>query len=161
MRYLSGEELESARAWIFLCEEIARKSTCNRVKCGSIIINNGLVIGTGFNSPPADLESQRKCAIDKKDLDPKVSDKTCCIHAEQRAIIDALKNNSDKIIGSRIYFVRLNENEKMVYSGMPYCTHCSKLVLDVGISEFVLFHKEGIYVYDTKEYNLLSFNFNK
>lgn len=44
-------------------------------------------------------------------------------------------------------------------AGKPYCTICSKMALDVGIAEFVLWHEEGITVYDTKEYNELSFQY--
>jgi len=38
--------------------------------------------------------------------------------------------------------------------------YSSKMALDNNISKFVLLHKEGIGVYDTEEYNNLSFNFN-
>ena len=35
------------------------------------------------------------------------------------------------------------------------------MALDVGIAEFVLWHEKGVCVYDTKEYNELSFQFGK
>ena len=88
---------------------------------------------------------------------PKVTDKTCCIHAEQRAIMDALINNSDKLFGSRLYFIRLDEDDVPSKAGNPYCTICSKMVVDVGIQEFVLWHEKGICVYDSQEYNDLSY----
>jgi len=49
----------------------------------------------------------------------------------------------------------------MLKSGKPYCTVCSRLALDNGIKEFVLWHTDGIKGYDTKEYNKLSYDFNK
>ena len=139
----------------------ALKSTCLRAKCGSVIVKNKEVIGRGFNSPPGNLESQRKCLVEKESYDKKVTDKTCCVHAEQRAIMDALRKNPEKVIGSVIYFIRLDKNNKISKSGEPYCTHCSKLALDSGIREFVLWHERGITSYDTKEYNLLSFEHRK
>jgi hypothetical protein len=71
--------------------------------------------------------------------------------------MDVLRNNPGKITGSRLYFIRLGEDGKKSPAGKPYCTICSKMALDSGISEFVLWHKEGICVYDTEEYNELSF----
>lgn len=89
------------------------------------------------------------------------ADKMCCVHAEQRAILDALKNNPDKITDSRLYFIRLNENGIPSRAGKPYCTICSKMALDVGIKEFVLWHEQGVCVYNTDEYNAFSFQYTE
>jgi len=35
------------------------------------------------------------------------------------------------------------------------------MALDVKIAEFVLWHKEGICVYNTEEYNQLSFEYSE
>lgn len=161
MRYLADEEEKRALTYMSEALREALGSTCERAKCGSIVVKNGVIIGRGHNSPPADLESQRRCSEEKDSLDKKVTDKTCCVHAEQRAILDALRRNPDKICDSRIYFIRLDQDALVVRAGKPYCTHCSKIALDVGISEFVLWHEEGICVYNTEEYNLLSYNFGK
>lgn len=69
----------------------AKKATCTRSKCGSIIVKNGQIIGKGYNSPPKEESSPVRCQCEKSSYDKKVTDKTCCIHAEQRAIFDALK----------------------------------------------------------------------
>jgi deoxycytidylate deaminase len=88
------------------------------------------------------------------------SDKTCCVHAEQRAIINALKSGwRNETIGSTLFFIRLDETGNFKPSGKPYCSICSKMALDVGISHFVLLHEEGWTKYDTKEYNELTFNY--
>jgi hypothetical protein len=88
-----------------------------------------------------------------------VTDKTCCVHAEQRAIMDALSSHPDKIKGSRLYFVRLDSEGNISPAGDPYCTHCSKLALDAGIAEFTLCRADGLAVYDTEEYNLVSYQY--
>lgn len=140
----------------------ARKALCLRSKCGAVIIDSeGVIIGSGYNAPPQDDQSIRRCSQKHELHTTFKSDKTCCVHAEQRAIMDALKNNPDKVNGATLYFVRLDENGEMKYSGKPYCTICSKMSLDVGIKYFALYHKEGIGVYDTKEYNELSFAYKE
>ena len=137
----------------------AEKSICEQAKCGCVIVKDEKIIGKGFNSPPAELESQRRCYKSKNDFNKKVTDKTCCIHAEQRAIIDALKNNPELIKGADLYFIRINEEGIKIPAGKPYCTICSKMALDVGIKNFILFHRKGIRIYDSQEYNDLSFDF--
>ena len=156
MRYLSGDEEKKALEYIAKTADVAKAATCERSKCGSVIVQLDQIIGSGFNSPPQDLESQRKCSCPKDSYHKKVTDKTCCIHAEQRAMMDALKTNSDKLSGSRLYFTRLDDTGALSRAGKPYCTICSKMALDVGVAEFVLWHDKGVCVYDTKEYNALS-----
>lgn len=153
------EEISLAMKYIQEAWQVALKATCWRSKCGSVIVKNSEIIGSWYNSPAWELESQRRCECNKDDYHKKVSDKTCCIHAEQRAIMDALRNNPDKIVGSRLYFVRIDDNWNIKYSGNPYCTICSKMSLDTGVSEFVLYREEWICVYDTEEYNDLSYKY--
>lgn len=137
--------------------EVAKKATCHRSKCGSLIISlDGEVISDGYNSMPCYIVED--CFKDGLATTFK-SDKTCCIHAEQRAIMNAFKNSPDKVKGSTLLFIRLDENDAPKYSGEPYCTICSKLALDAGISRFCLWHKEGWTAYETKYYNELSFQF--
>lgn len=85
------------------------------------------------------------------------SDKTCCIHAEQRAIFDALKMYPSQIEGSHLFFIRLDDENNPKVSGAPYCSICSKMALDVGIATFHLWHSNGWTAYDTDEYNKLTF----
>ena len=162
MRYLSVDvEIREVMEYFHEAANEADKSTCTSAKCGAVIANNRLIIGRGFNSPPRGLESQRRCIFNKENYDRKITDRTCCIHAEQRAILDALKNNKDKIVGSSLYFTRVGKDGDFINSGKPYCTLCSKMSLDVGISKFFLWHEEGICVYNTEEYNEISYSYRE
>ncbi len=146
--------------WMLAAEEVAKSATCGRSKCGSVIVKDGEIIGGGFNSPAGNREDQRRCGVEKTSYHRKVTDKTCCVHAEERAIMDALRRNPEKISGAVLYFVRLDGEGKSKFSGQPYCTICSKLALDTGIAEFVLWHESGITAYQTDEYNDLSYQFS-
>jgi len=155
MKYLIGQEEQEALIFIDMAAKIALSSPCFRSRCGSVIVKNNKVIGSGFNSPPKGKVLSH-CLKDDLPKDFK-SDRTCCIHAEQRAIMDALQNNHKEIIGSRLYFIRLDETGKKTRAGDLYCTICSKMALDAGLAEFVLWQEKGICVYNTDEYNNLSF----
>ncbi len=161
MRYVIWKELDECNVFLNLAKKIAKQATCLRDKCGSVVVKNGEIIWDGFNSPPANHENQRRCLCDKSIYHKKVKDQTCCIHAEQRAIMDVLKNNPDKIIWSRLYFVRLDVDWNIAPAWKPYCTICSKMTLDSWVSEFVLLHEKWVCVYDTDEYNKLSFEYTE
>jgi len=161
MKLLSGEEERQAVEYFYKAQEIALKAKCNDAKCGCVIVKDNFIIGSGFNSPPGEKENQRRCHISKNSYHSKVTDKTCCIHAEQRAIMDALRNNSDKIANSKLYFIRVDKDGSILKAGRPFCTICSKMALDAGISEFILWHEKGICSYDTGEYNSISFGYKE
>lgn len=142
--------------------EEAKKATCQRARCGSVIVTTGgLVIGRGHNSPPLNDESQRTCGIDDWDFDKKPKyDKTCCIHAEWNAILDACKHHGEAIEGSTLYFMRVDEEGKFTNADTPYCTVCSRLALESGVAWFALWNGKP-QVYDTSEYNKLSYDFHQ
>lgn len=161
MRVLEWKDYDIAYQYILQAAQIAKKATCLRSKCWSIIVKDEIIIWTWFNSPVHDDESQRKCNNSKDIYNKKITDKTCCVHAEQRAIIDSLKNYPDKIIWSKLYFIRLWDDGKISFAGKPYCTICSKMALDCWISNFLLYTMSWIVEYDTWEYNLLSYEYNE
>jgi deoxycytidylate deaminase len=143
-----------------LAGEEAKKALCLRDKCGAVIVLDGDIVGRGYNAPPGDDVSERRCHLELTYSDKPKSDRTCCMHAEWRAILDAVANGKAK--GSALYFVRVDTLGNLKYSnGVPYCTVCSRLALDTGIAFFALYTKEGGKVWDTKKYNDLSYEFHE
>jgi len=158
MVYLQNEQEREAIRWMNEAAKLAERALCSRAKCGTIIVKGGEIIGEGYNAPPLDLVEHSMCNADRSFGQPKY-DKTCCLHSEWRAILDALKRNAGKVSGSKLYFVRVDEDGKTKRSGKPYCTVCSRLALDVGIDTFLLWHEEGVCEYPTDEYNRLSYEY--
>ncbi len=158
MEFLIGEQEKEAVGWMSKAAQIAEKALCLKAKCGTVIVKDGEVIGSGYNAPPLDKEENRMCGKDFGVGKPKY-DKTCCMHAEWRAILDALERNSEKLKGSRLYFTRVDESGKIKKSGKPFCTVCSRMALDADIEKFVLWHEEGMCEYPTGEYNVSSYAF--
>ena len=158
MRTLSYDELKAKEGFFLIAQEEALKSTCLERKCGAVLVNSEKIIGKGFNSPPGNIESQRRCNQDKTLINIKVTDKTCCIHAEQRALMDAFQRG-ENLKGSTMYFTSVNDKGERLLSGKPYCTLCSKIALEMGIEKWVLEQKEGGLEYSADEYNKISFNY--
>jgi deoxycytidylate deaminase len=137
--------------------QVATKATCHRARCGAVIVSSdGIVVGRGFNAPPLGDESQRACGtVYHSDKKPK-SDKTCCVHAEWNAILNALRDYPDKVSGATLYFMRIDDDGEFTQAGDPYCTVCSRLALQSGIKTFGLWNN-GPQMYDTGLYNLKSY----
>jgi deoxycytidylate deaminase len=142
--------------WMKEAAQTAQKALCLKSKCGVVIVKDGKIIGRGYNAPPLDDITARTCLEDVSNVGKEKYDKTCCLHAEWRAIMDALAHHSDKVEGADLYFVRVDDQGHIKKSGNPYCTVCSRLALDVGLARFALWHEAGIKCYDTKLYNHLS-----
>lgn len=157
MKYLTGQQEKEAMQWINEAAEIAKKALCLRAKCGVVIVKDGKVVGKGYNAPPLDEPRNQTC-LNEYQLPQKFKyDKTCCMHAEWRAIIDVLKNNPEKVEGSTLYFTRINEDVKQW--GRPFCTVCSRMILDVGIKKVVLPQEKGLCLYEADEYNSASYQY--
>ncbi len=138
-------------------QKIAQQATCHRARCGSVVVaKDGTIIGRGFNAPPNNDESQRMCDAELDKSIKQNNDKTCCVHAEWNAILNALQHNADKIKGSTLYFMRVNVEGEFTEAGDPYCTVCSRLALQTGIETFGLWNG-GPQMIDTKEYNQKSY----
>jgi deoxycytidylate deaminase len=120
------------------------------------VARDGEIIGKGYNAPPLGDESQRMCEVELDKAVKQSNDKTCCVHAEWNAIIDALKHHSHKITGSTLYFMRVNEQGEFTEAGEPYCTVCSRLALESGVVVFGLWNN-GPEMIDTATYNRRSY----
>ncbi len=160
MEYLKDVEEQEGIQWMHEAAASAKRALCHNAKCGAVIVKDGEVIGRGYNAPPLDKEENRTCDIEVGPGKPKF-DRTCCMHAEWRAIIDAVKNHPKEMHGSSLFFVRVDDAGNMIRSGQPYCTVCSRLSLDTGVQYFHLYHDEGIAKYPTDEYDKLSYRYGE
>jgi len=161
MEYFSQEQHPEAKRWMQAAAAVAQQALCQRDKCGAVIVKDGAIVGSGYNAPPNDDLSHARCHdVFVPNSKPK-SDRTCCMHAEWRAILDALRRHPEPVEGSVIFFTRVDGAGNILYSGKPYCTVCSRFVLDVGIAAFVLWHEDGIRSYSAAQYNDLSHSFEK
>jgi deoxycytidylate deaminase len=163
MKYLKDREESEALGWMKEAGKVAEKGRCLKALNGTVIVKDGKIIGSGYSGPALDDESNRTCNDDDTydySIKPRF-DRTCCIHAEWRAIIDALKTHPIDIQNSKLYYCGVDNEGNIKKSGKPYCTVCSRLALESGIGTFVLWHEDGICEYPTDEYNKLSYSYLK
>ena len=159
MQRIAGNKVADVRPFFEAAAAVAKQATCRRARCGTVIVKDGEVIGQGYNGPALDDEANRTCD-NTYDLSIKPKyDKTCCIHAEWRAILDAYKRNAAKVDGSVLYFMRVDDEGNFTDAGKPYCTVCSRLALEAGVGTFALWNDGGADMYDTADYDRKSYEF--
>ncbi|MEK6923416.1 MAG: deaminase [Nanoarchaeota archaeon] len=147
MRYLEGEEKEAAIIYSRAAFLEVINSTCEKSKRGVVIVKDNKIIGKGTNNPPGNFECNLKDCYDIC--------RNYTVHAEQNAILDALENNHN-LEDSNLYHVKFKDGIPQ-YSGAPSCVECSKLILQAGIEEIVLEHKDKEFaLYSAEEFHLLS-----
>lgn len=147
---------------------VATKSLCLKARCGALIVREDIVVtkrttnelGAGFNGPPQNDLTLRVCHDSRPSEKKPRADRTCCCHAEWRAIQSAMLRRGPTIIGSSLYFARGTAKGELLPSGEPYCTVCSRLALDAGIAEWILWHKDGPRRYGAKEYHQRSLEYD-
>ena len=77
MKYIiDKKEKVIAEKYIEEAGTVAQKATCQRAKCGAVIVKDNEIIGRGFNSPPNNDDKERRCEIKKDEYDQKITDKT-------------------------------------------------------------------------------------
>lgn len=157
---LEGENLWRAQGYLDLAAVEAVEATCLRSKCGSVVVGGGRVLGRGSNSLPGGV-APTSCRKEDGSLAAGFkSDRTCCVHAEVRAIMGAVTSGED-VRDATLFFTRVDAEGARVPSGAPYCTICSKFALDAGVAFFVLEHDYGVVLYPTWLYNEVSFAYGQ
>ncbi len=145
-RVLAGSELEEAVRWMGMAVQESARSPCELDKRGVIIVKGGELIGKGVNAPPPGFRCEAAYC--------QPTCRTYAVHAEMNAIIDAVHQGND-VRGARMYHAR-GEQGRLVDSRQPRCADCSKHILALGLTDFVLKHSEGYTVYKAEELNRLS-----
>lgn len=155
MRYLTNSEAKNAEKFMKIAAGEATRSTCKKSQRGAIIVKDNKIIGKGYNK--VTLQPLCEPCIREKIEDNSRVELCSAIHAEQLAILDAIKNNFS-LANSTMYQIKL-KNGEMRQSGKPSCTVCSRIIQESGIKEFVLLHTSGYVAYTSEELNELSFRY--
>ncbi len=105
--------------------DIKNMSTCARRQVGSVLVKDNEIISYGYNHTVKGSRSCTKtsCIRTKNNIESGTRQEFCmATHAEQMAIIEALKDGYD-ISGSRLYI-----------TDSP-CVICSRLICEFDIAE--------------------------
>lgn len=102
------------------CFEIANKSNYRSTKVGALLVKNGNVIATGYNSIPFKLNSNIK-----ERFEPPLK-YIFFEHAERNCIYFCARHG-------------ISTNNSTMYVNLCPCTECSRAIIEAGIKK-VVFH---------------------
>jgi dCMP deaminase len=115
-----------------LAVNLAKRSHCIKKHVGAVLTKDTRIISIGYNGPPAgthncDIEFPTEgCARDSK------GSCSLALHAEQNAILYAVKNNSS-VEGSTLYVT------------LAPCLACARIIFSMGISKVVYLFSYAAY----------------
>lgn len=107
-----------------LAVNIAKRSHCIKRHVGAVLTKDTRIISIGYNGPPAGTHNcdeewpEKGCARDSK------GGCSLALHAEQNAILYALKNNSSV------------ENSTLYVTLSP-CIACARIIYTMGVSHVI------------------------
>ena len=107
--------------------KLSSKANCIKGKVGAILVKDNKIIAEGVNSVPNGVKpcTEETCLRKRLNLKSGQNQELCfVVHAEQNAILDALKNKID-VANSILYVTK-----------QP-CIICSKILINAGIKKII------------------------
>ncbi len=116
------------RYFLDLCEAVSKRATCDRGRCGAVIVKDKRIMTTGYVGAPAGLPHCDEAGHDMRkviDFNDKISQHCVrTLHAEQNAIIQAAR------FGIPLEGATL-------YCKMTPCRTCAMMIINAGIKRVV------------------------
>lgn len=96
------ERLDKDSYYIDIAIAVSKRSTCLRRHYGCVIVNDDIIIATGYNGSPRGEENCCDRGTCKRASSERYSNYESCdsVHAEQNALIAASR---DRLIGATVY----------------------------------------------------------
>jgi len=133
----------------------AEKAKCHKSHFGAVIVKDGNILARGHNEPVG--EPCQVCLRKEKNIGGGLNSELCfSVHAEQNALLQALKEKKD-ISNALMYIGHIKNGEKKKFSGKPFCTVCSRLIAASGLKGVVLWMGNDYAFLSANEFNEESF----
>lgn len=117
------------------CMRLARQSDCRKMHFGCVILNNGRVVGRGYNRRTEPVCQWYDCCEERKKIPSGTMLERCtAIHAEQMAVIQALSRFGEEVLGAAVLYVagERGDGTPFFQTGF-YCSFCSRILKEAGI----------------------------
>lgn len=117
--------IEAEYEYLNFCKSIAANSKCLSRQVGALLVVNNIIVGTGFNRSPVQTKACKTCIRQKHNCKSGESLDLCkALHAEQIAILTALKKNIDL-------------SSATLYVSTSPCYQCAKLIVECKIKRVI------------------------
>ena len=125
--------------YLDIAETVLERGTCLRRNYGCIIVQNDIIIATGYTGAPRGRKNCSDlgyCARQKLEI-PRGERYEACrsVHAEANAIIAAPR---DQMIGSTLYHVGREVADGSYGAAADSCPMCKRYIINAGIAQVVI-----------------------
>ena len=124
--------------YLDIAETVASRSTCLRKKYGAIIVNNDIIISTGFNGAPrgrANCCDRGTCIREELNIPRGERFELCrSVHGEANAIIAASR---EQMLGAVLYQTCVHPHTGEIIGDIDSCQMCKRLIINAGISRVI------------------------
>ena len=125
--------------YLDIAQTVAERSTCLRKRYGAIIVQNDVIVSTGYNGAPRGRKNCSDlgfCMREKLNI-PRGERYEMCrsVHAENNAIINA---SMSEMHGATIYMASVDPHTGELIGGTTSCAMCKRLAINAGIKEVVV-----------------------
>ena len=132
--------------YLNIAKEVAQRSTCFRMRFGTIIVKDDAIVATGYVGAPRktkDCFERNNCLRDKLKIPHGQRYELCrSVHSEQNAIINAARSGTSILGGDMFLFgERMNGG---IVDALP-CFICKKMIINAGLNRVVCSTKDGGY----------------
>lgn len=137
--------------YLDIADTVSMRGTCLRRNYGAVIVNNDVIVGTGYVGAPrgrANCCDVGYCYRQAHNIPRGTQYETCrSVHAEQNAIINA---GRDKCIGATLYLSGREVDTGNFIKNADCCSMCKRLIINAGIETVVIkqYDDPGEYNYD-------------
>ncbi len=140
--------------YLDIAQTVATRSTCLRKQYGALIVQNDVIVSTGYNGAPrgrkncCDIGS---CLRDELKIPRGERYELCrAVHAEANAIIAAAR---DSMLGAELFLCCVDPTTGKLVGGTTSCQMCKRLVINAGIRRVYVRETEETYsVYEVENW---------
>ena len=124
--------------YLDIAQTVSERSTCIRRRFGCVIVNNDVIVSTGYNGAPrgrANCNELDRCVRHELQV-PRGERYELCrsVHAEANAIIAASREH---MTGATLYMCCTDPNTKNVIGNITSCAMCKRLIINAGITTVI------------------------
>lgn len=120
-----------------IAKAVSQRSTCLRRNYGAVIVNDGIIVSTGYNGSPVGCDNccdSGYCYRSEQGIPSGERYEDCkAVHAEQNALIQASYRD---LIGSTLYLYGFDQESGEEVTGVP-CKICMQMLINAKVAYIV------------------------
>lgn len=124
------------------------RSTCKKTRYGAVIVNNDIIVGTGYNGAPRGAKNccdiEGPCPRIAQNIPSGERYELCrAIHSEANAIMNA---GREKCVGAVMFIYGLKADDINVSVKAEPCMMCRRLIVNSGITRVIISDGDNGYI---------------